>query len=329
MLRLVWKLIVTLALIVSIPVLVLADGAEQVSRIQDIRAIPKSFVNEMVTVEGFATQLVPSETSTTNVYVLKDDYGGVIKVRTSKEHAVVGMRYRVHGVVEEDATAGNELFISEQSRVDISAASPAGGANPAPASTEPQKEAQSTSWFLSPLGIGLLTGVAAVSILIAVLAFSLARSRDRQPAAAAADLSDLTMGQTPASQTIEGRTIKIHAPPQGTLKILPGRLEVVSGDDTVKEIRFYRVNGHAVPEITFGRLPGPPYTHVQLKPMTVSGRQAKMSLKDGGWVITNFAPGTSNPTRHNTTEMAPEAQAHLREGDQIQMGEVVFAYREA
>mgnify|MGYP003410748599 CR=1 FL=1 len=40
----------------------------------------------------------------------------------------------------------------------------------------------------------------------------------------------------PPQQVIEGRTIKMHAPPPGTLKLLPGWFEVVAGDETVKEI---------------------------------------------------------------------------------------------
>jgi len=122
--------------------------------------------------------------------------------------------------------------------------------------------------------------------------------------------------------------VKIHRPPAGTLKVLPGRFEVVSGETEVKEIRFYKVPSQAVPEVTFGRLAGAPYVHVQLNSPTVSGRQAKMTYQEGTWILTNFAPATSNPTRVQGRELGVDESVVLREGDQVEMGEVVLRFHE-
>ena len=75
-------------------------------------------------------------------------------------------------------------------------------------------------------------------------------------------------------------------------------------------------------------IPGAPYAHVQLKPMTVSARQAKLTLDQRGWTLTNFAPATSNPTRLNGAEMSVDEQRALRPGDRIEMGEVAFVFHE-
>jgi hypothetical protein len=128
---------------------------------------------------------------------------------------------------------------------------------------------------------------------------------------------------------LEGRTIKIAAPPPGTLKFLPGRLEVAGGDDTVKEIRFYGLKGQSTPEMTFGRAAGAPYTHVELKAMTVSRRQAKMTYINGQWIVTNFATQESNPTVLNGAPMPIDGQAALKEGDAVEMGEVKFVFHTA
>lgn len=132
----------------------------------------------------------------------------------------------------------------------------------------------------------------------------------------------------PEPQGVTGTTVKIHRPPAGTLKVLPGRFEVAAGESELKEIRFYKVPTQPVPEVTFGRLAGAPYTHVQLNSPTVSGRQAKLTFQDGRWVLTNFAPQTSNPTRVNGRELGVDESVPLRDGDRVEMGEVALVFHE-
>jgi len=112
----------------------------------------------------------------------------------------------------------------------------------------------------------------------------------------------------------------------GTLQFLPGRLEVVDGESPGRDIRFVRTWGE-VPEITFGRVTGPPYRHVQLRSQTVSRQHARMQYVDGRWKLTNLSQ--TNPVLINGQAL-DSAHGHrvLRDGDQIEMGEVVFRYRE-
>lgn len=127
---------------------------------------------------------------------------------------------------------------------------------------------------------------------------------------------------------IEGETLRFTVPTDATAEFLPGRLEVVAGPDAGREIRFMRTPGESNVEITFGRSEGPAHRHVQILARTVSRQHAVMSLIDEHWQLTNVS--ATNPLVVNgrvlaTNEVAPL----LLEGDRIEMGEVVFVFRDA
>lgn len=111
-----------------------------------------------------------------------------------------------------------------------------------------------------------------------------------------------------------------------TLQFVPGRLEVAEGEDDARhEIRFVQMGGRS--EVTFGRNPGEPYRHVQLHSRTVSRLHARMSFDDGQWTLENLS--ATNPTVLNGEALTNDgARRTLREGDRIEMGEVVFVFRE-
>jgi hypothetical protein len=123
-----------------------------------------------------------------------------------------------------------------------------------------------------------------------------------------------------------GKVVHEIPPMDGTLQFLPGRLEVVDGESPGRDIRFVRTWGEE-PEITFGRITGPPYRHVQLRSQTVSRQHARMQYVEGRWKLTNLSQ--TNPVLINGQAL-DSAHGHrvLRDGDQIEMGEVVFRYRE-
>jgi hypothetical protein len=136
-------------------------------------------------------------------------------------------------------------------------------------------------------------------------------------------------GVQTATRTNSGSVSKVvhdMPPMDGTLQFLPGRLEVMDGESPGRDIRFVRTWGE-VPEISFGRVSGPPYRHVQLRSQTVSRQHARMQYVDGRWKLTNLSQ--TNPVVINGQ---PLDTAHgnrvLKDGDQIEMGEVVFRFRE-
>jgi hypothetical protein len=109
----------------------------------------------------------------------------------------------------------------------------------------------------------------------------------------------------------------------GTLQLLPGRLEVVSGLEQRAEIRFVKAPGRDT-TITLGRNPGEAPAHVQLPIPTVSGLHARMQYQHGSWFITNLS--RTNPVVVNGAELNGSG-ASLHDGDQIELGEVVLRFR--
>lgn len=126
---------------------------------------------------------------------------------------------------------------------------------------------------------------------------------------------------------IDGETLSFAVPTDGTLQFLPGRLEVVAGPDTGRDVRFVRTPGETTIEVTFGRSEGPAYRHVQLHARTVSRQHAVMALIDEHWELRNLS--TTNPVVLNGRVLAHgEVAPLLVDGDRIEMGEIVFLFHE-
>jgi hypothetical protein len=167
-------------------------------------------------------------------------------------------------------------------------------------------------------------------LVLAIAATMMFRNRNQEVGTGDFSLaSAMRADPAPApEQIIEGRTIKLHAPPPNTVKMMPGWFEVVSGDEVVKQIRFYKL-GDQNEETTFGRATGRPYAHVQLKAPTVSSRQAKVTFDGSTAKLTNFASTDSNPTRVNGRNLSVNETVSLSESDKVEMGEVSLMFHEA
>jgi pSer/pThr/pTyr-binding forkhead associated (FHA) protein len=115
-------------------------------------------------------------------------------------------------------------------------------------------------------------------------------------------------------------------PLDGTLQFLPGRFEVIEGREIGQEIRFVRQPGNDATEVTFGRQDGVAYKHVQLHEPTVSRLHAKMTLEDKAWRLTNLS--ATNPVSVNGKPLGADfGSVVLRDGDRVELGEVVFRFR--
>lgn len=130
---------------------------------------------------------------------------------------------------------------------------------------------------------------------------------------------------TAEPEVVEGETIRFYRPDESVLQLLPGSLEVLEGADRGQEIRFIRTQAGAV-EITFGRTEGPAFRHIQLRAATVSRTHATMRFEDDVWHICNLSH--TNPVVVNGQELETSgAMRPLRDGDRIEMGEVLFRFR--
>jgi hypothetical protein len=147
-----------------------------------------------------------------------------------------------------------------------------------------------------------------------------------RPVATASAAAATVVRDEPASEEVQLDRVHFHRPPEGTLQLLPGRLDIVGGTDRKDEIRFVRLPGRE-PVITFGRSDGEPHTHVRLNALTVSRVHAAMLFRNGSWFIENRS--TTNPVMVNglPLPLAGGAPVKLSDGDTMELGEVIFRFR--
>ena len=120
-------------------------------------------------------------------------------------------------------------------------------------------------------------------------------------------------------------TVHFRRPADEAVQLLPGRLEVLSGLESPREIRFVRVPGER-PEVFLGREPGRSPQHVSLPSSTVSRQHARLDYSGERWSLTNLS--RTNPVVVNDERLA-NIQGHraLVDGDRIELGDVVLRFR--
>ncbi len=130
---------------------------------------------------------------------------------------------------------------------------------------------------------------------------------------------------SPSAHLVEGTQLRFFRAEEGTLEFLPGRLEVVGGEDTGQEIHFTRQVGDEDVTVTFGRSEGPPLRHVQLLDPTVSRQHARMSYAGQRWHLFNMS--TTNAVLLNGAALPDHgAGITLENGDRLEMGAVAFVF---
>ena len=199
-------------------------------------------------------------------------------------------------------------------------------ASPVPLETPAAPAARPPGLGVSPqvlvlLGVGVLVVVATIIVVLAVVLKAPVVINVMSRSAAATYGAD---GPEPA-EWIEGDLVRMGRPPEGTLKILPGRFILESGDRPV-EIRIFRTTGDTRVETTIGRDPGPAYRHIQLKPFSVSGKHAKLVYEHGFYSIVNYS--RTNPTSVNAEALPEGASRRLVDEDRLEIGEVLLTYHE-
>jgi hypothetical protein len=119
-------------------------------------------------------------------------------------------------------------------------------------------------------------------------------------------------------------TVRFQRPADEAIQLLPGRLEVLSGLATPREIRLVRIPGER-PQMILGREPGGSPQHVALPSSTVSRRHARLDFADGRWELTNLS--RTNPVVVNDESLSStHGERVLMDGDRIELGDVVLRF---
>ena len=148
-----------------------------------------------------------------------------------------------------------------------------------------------------------------------------AQSPFRPPAERPIDIPMSMDGeQVPATS----ETVRFVRPADEVVQLLPGHLEVLSGDTRHQEIRFVRVAGQQ-PHLILGRDPGRSPQHVALNSSTVSRQHARLAYSGGKWAVANLSQ--TNPVIVNDQELTDlDGERQLADGDRIELGEVVLRF---
>lgn len=135
-----------------------------------------------------------------------------------------------------------------------------------------------------------------------------------------------TYVEPPTKTSKYAETVRFRRPSEDPVQLLPGRLEVVSGEPKHREIRFVRIPGEPL-QLVVGRDPGTASPrHVTLQSSTVSRQHARFQFCDGRWAVANLSH--TNPVIVNDEHLSDTAgERTLADGDRIELGEVILRFR--
>jgi len=320
------------------------------------------FDNEVVTIEGFVTQWEEEEFRTMSLYWLRNRWGDVIIVRTVDDRPEVNQPYRVTGTVGVfGEPRRQQRYIDERRREPITDRRETAQGIISRAENI-VREAESRWWINASIALerfnvargyyntqeyeaaieasrdaeilaanapysNLFYLIIIAGIVLAILLVTLIVLVARKPAKTVSTQPERVQKGIPEPDYIQGETIKMHQPPPKTLKVLPGRFEIIAGDTKIKELRFFRLPEESDGEFTFGRSVGTPYKHIQIDNPTISREQAKLLYNNGKYTIVNRAdPNKSNSTIINEKPMAMNELYELAEGDKVTMGVVTMVF---
>jgi len=299
-------------------------------KIRQILDRPYELGLETVKLEGKVMKLIDGKTVSSKAYLFRDDYGDEIKIVTDRGLPVVDYRYAVVGmvVVNDSDKETPEITIIEKGRegplnVTAAAYDPSSGAGGKSGSGTNGVNKNRLVTILFVIGGVIIIVIAILAVLIISKKTGLTNAFSTP---SANDSDSALSGYPEPSSYIEDSAVKFAAPPEGTLKLLPGRLEMTEGFDVHKNIRFFKLPSQEETEFTFGREPGTPYLHFQLKSPTVSSKQAKLLWTNSRYMLINYS--TTNPTVVDGKILGKDESVPLKEDSKIEMGEIVFIFHE-
>lgn len=319
------------------------------SRIKDIKSNPSKYSMERITIKGkVVKRCIENEAISTRSYLLKDADGDEIKIVSPFEYPKLDQVYEVTGIIVLNSIGKDilEINLIEICKVyfPISQLS-------VPISTmqEQTNKSKWVSYILFGISIILLVVVAFLAFTMISKKYKVAiannfsnnleseTSKTGYPNSASYNeddnkisTPDLTLSDSeeliyPKPKSIyEDNVIGLSTPPENTMKLLPFKLEIISGFDKIREIPFFKPAGIEETEYTFGRGSGPNYTHFRLKSPAVSVKQAKLVWTNNNFFLLNYS--ITNPVEVNGLILQKDQSVLLEHGAVLKMGELIFKF---
>lgn len=330
--------------------LLFAAGAHAVTveKLEDLNNYAADYDNIKVTVTAVVRSVEPKTApNAASFYTLRDDTADNIRVRYGASAPNIGERYTVSGVWTRSANdAGDPVyFIAEETRESFSAATNNGSSSTSqpessnPASTEKPAESAPTAAGTpantqapgeleegSTLWIWIVVALLLFLLLVAAVFFALNRKKPEVEVDPMSRTSRVptSNGDIERTMKVENDKVAFHVPEvEMTMGVVPGKLSVVQGDD-LGEIRLYRTGGE--PMWTFGREPGQPLRHFQIKDPTVSRQHATLRYMDSRFRLTNHSH--TNPVIVNGEAVAVDGSIDLEDQAVIMLGDVTLKFFE-
>lgn len=268
--------------------------------IDSILANPGVFNNEFVKIKGQVIQYSPGDSQTTASYSVQGEYGGKIIVTTMDTKPEVFQLYEVAGTVVIDPYTQDPYIIERSKSV----------------------SERSSSSIANPLLLfGMFIGTLAIAVFFVVY---YVKSTIKQ---------NIGSQKANASQSSGGgfnndfKTIRLSINNPKSLKFIPGKLVITSGDDRGKELMIagYPTSKGNVVSIGRESVSGDKaYSHIQLTETTVSRKQAELIQVDGRILIKNLSE--TNYTQLNGRELKPEQEIEVTPNSIIKMGSLELKY---
>lgn len=305
---------------IFISVFAFSQNPRQIT-IEEIIDNPGRVIEEKIITEGIVTQFIPETSSTNAHYLLEGKYGGIIKVKTDEAEPIKNKNYTIIGTVYSE---NGRPFIHERSKNCLDC--------DGPITPPPPPE--------DNLLLYIIIG-ASVILIIVVIIFISQSKKNTTPIVQPATNIDLSGSKTSndesstsfsySSDEDDFKTIKFSSADSDpkTMKFIPGKLEIISGEDKGKT---FRIAGYPTPEgsiVTIGRkaIKGDrSFAHILIdrKFGTVSGLQAELVYRDGKLYVRNHS--NTNPTQVDGIELSSNTLTELKRESVMRTGELEFKY---
>ncbi len=359
--------------------------------IEDIITRPYSYKGKYVEINGLVNLYIQGPGGT-NYYLLRGDYGGIIRVNTQESSPVINKKYIVRGIIytEEESFPKRQLsvFMSEKERIALEFPVPTFFVEPkeinegqiaflnwnAPSASKvlingeevnaygkreimtketksfhlvaiypdgSSKESKVTIKVNKSILMNLLKDhviFILFGILLISLVFIVFYVFIKRPVSQKFPYVSPTMNQEMNRKEFiedkfvyttddEFRTIKIVKNPLKTLKFIPGKFLIISGEDKGKELRIAGYPTKAGFVVSIGRKEvtgDKAFAHIQLKEKTVSREQAEFIYNDNKLYVRNLSE--TNYTQLNGIDLKPGEISEVYPKSIIKFGEVEFQY---